>query len=1050
MADVSKNSFDVSKDYRKVIYQQDRPVLDFELNEEQDIQRAQRNFLIRHSSGDFHLGDGFLVVPVDSPELSGNRVVVRHGSVVHNGKHIRLDEDFVIGEDDSPLTTPTDDRIDTIYVKYFDEEVTSVDDPDIVDPEFGQETAIRSRLRVLIKVEEGDAIPTPAPGETIFEIARLNRRAGVTAITSSQIEDTRSQALHNFICHGMLVARSTELGVPFRFTIEDGRARIADQDLSFDFSTVDPSVFEVNPNTTTLVIIDREGQIVLQEVRDNECSTTDIHLALACIVSSDVGIETITDKRFFISSFLTLIYKRLLALEEEILALREDPPVQEWENENAKRNYPFTIDGPLDNGILKLPTDFLIDIDLANTQCNSRYYVSRVINQENLQCIEISERNGLRNPVARICNTNTIWTQLEFTLPPRYFHSSVNINETAFIYGGLTNQDMIVDGSFMIEFDLSGTTEPLTHATRGDTSTGVEVFPQNRFDHAALAMSDGRMFLYGGRANFDDSAPLPLDDLWIYTPDFENPSEGTWKRLPALSTTVGASVISLLGRYGHRMVSRRLTLSNGIFEEIYVYGGILLFDSGSIVSFEPTDEFVRITLDITPVNAGDSVVPRDEIVNVELLDGAPPGRRFAHGQTFTDEKVYVMGGENNNAEMLNDLWEFNPSNLQWTRINPTDAQLPPVRFGHQMFSNSGIVYIWGGKNSFGSLDDVWKFDIDGRVWEKRTSSPIKLQHSASVLRNDNRLIAFAGQSGHTETRQILLYVVDEIPDSDFLTLNDSCICGSAILDMTRIPFNTDEDYTFRQTPLLPTVAHPRLPEECFPCDVQQASQELCCEDGRVFALVRGSSSLHGPLEIPLENPNCQVLCAHPSHANGNADCIGFPIPSYGYDAGPAGPYDYDYDYGVPGVIGCVHIRVGRKDCGKFFIEYDVKYNTPQPVGDEAEVLVELNWMIIGQPCEVPVESLSPRALVDIKTSREFVFCGDGVDDSGRPVRFEWEIYNDSTGTLVDQFSPADDQPDDFFRVLPYKFAFAGTFRIRLIVKFRDDDVAVRDTIVDVE
>ncbi|MCH8892285.1 MAG: hypothetical protein IIB32_02205, partial [Chloroflexi bacterium] len=185
---------------------------------------------------------------------------------------------------------PTDDRVDTIYVKYFEEEVTSVDDPDIVDPEFGQETAIRSILRVLVKVEEGASIPTPAPGETIFEVARLNRRAGVTAITSSQIEDTRSQALHNFICQGMLVAKSTELGVPFRFTIEDGRARIADQDLAFDFGTVDPSVFEVNPNTTTLVIIDREGQIVLQEVREDECSTTDIHLALACIVSSDVGI----------------------------------------------------------------------------------------------------------------------------------------------------------------------------------------------------------------------------------------------------------------------------------------------------------------------------------------------------------------------------------------------------------------------------------------------------------------------------------------------------------------------------------------------------------------------------------------------------------------------------------------------------------------------------------------------------------------------------------------------------------------------------------------
>ncbi len=599
----------------------------------------------------------------------------------------------------------------------------------------------------------------------------------------------------------------------------------------------------------------------------------------------------------------------------------------------------------------------------------------------------------------------------------------------------------------IIEFDLGGTAEPVTRPTRGDTSTGVEVWPPGRFDHGAVALSDSRMLVYGGRANADDAAPLPLDDMWIFTPDFENPDEGVWKKMPRLAVTVAGSPVDLLGRYGHRMVSRRVVLPEGTFEEIYIYGGHLLFDSGSIISYEPTDEFVRVMLDITPVNDGSEVRPRDEIVSVELLDATQPGRRSWHGLTMTGDRVYAMGGQNNNAVTLNDLWEFNPANLQWTRLEPTDGLLPPVRFGHQMFQTAGAVYAWGGKNSFGSLDDTWRFDLDTRKWEKRTSSPTRLQHAAAVVRDDSRLLVFAGQSGFTESRQILMYVIDEIPDSDFITLNDSCICGSAILDMTKIPLNTDEDFDFRQTALLPTVAHPRLPEECFPCDVSQEGQETCCEDGRVFALVRGSSSLHGPLEIPLENPNCQVLCALIAHANGNSDCTGFACVGYDYDYSPGGEYDYAPG---PNICGCVFARVGRKDCGKFFIEYDVTYNTPQPVGEEIEVLLELNWMVIGQPCEVPVEQLSPRALIDIKSAREFTFCGDGVDDSGRPVRFVWEIYNDATGVLIDRFEPADDQPEDFYRVLSYKFAFGGTFRVRLIVQFRDDDIAVRDTIVDVE
>lgn len=1046
MADVSKNSFNATKDYRKVIFQRNRPVLDFEANELQDIQRFQRSWLIRRSSGDFYLGDGFLVVSVENPELQGNRVIVRHGSIVHDGKRIFLEEDFIIGEDDSPLTTPVgDDRMDIVFVKYHDEEITSVDDPEIVDPAFGQETAIRSKIRVIIKVAEGEGIPCAGPGETVVEIARLNRKPGVTAITTDQIEDTRSKSLHNFVVEGTLVARSTEVGTPFRFVIGNGIVRVADEVVTLDFTDFDPSVFEVSPNTTTLIFVNSEGQVVTEEIQPNECCSTEIRVDLACIVSSDVGIQTITDKRRFLSSFLVLIYRKLLQLEDDLLALQEDPPVQEWERENSKRNYPFTIDASRDNGVLILPTDFLIDIDMANTQCNARYFVSRVINNDNLQCIEVSQRNGDRNPVARVCNTNTIWTQLEFTIPARAFHSSVNINNTAFLFGGLTNQDLIVDGSTVIAFSLDGITEPATLATQGDSSGGMEEFPVARFHHAAIALSDNRMLLYGGRANVDNFAPLPLDDLWIYTPDFENPDNGTWKKLDRLVTTVNGDTVNLQGRFAHQIVSRRVVLSTGIFEEIFIYGGQLLFDSGMTQSIEPTDEFIRILLDITPENDGNgNVVPRDQIVEVVLLDGSQPGRRAEHGMTFLDDRIFVMGGVNNNAQKSNDLWEFNPANAIWTRIDPSDAFLPPVRSGHQMFSTSGAVYVWGGFNSLnGSLDDVWRFTLDSRRWEKRTSSPVALQFSASVVRDDNRLIVFAGQAGFTESRQILMYVIDEIPDSDFIPLNDSCVCGSAILDMTQVPLGTDESYIFRQTSILPTVAHPRLPDECFPCDVQQGGQETCCEDGRVFSLVRGSSTVHGPLEIPLENPNCQVRCAMVGHASGNTDCVGqsFGAP---YD------YDYDYEYSVPTNAACVFVRVGRKDCGKFFVEYDVTYFTPQPPGNEAEVPLELNWMISGVPCEVPVEAVSPRALIDIKSAREFTFCGDGVDDSGRPVRFIWEIRNESSGVLLERFEPAEDQPEDFFRVLGFKFPFAGTFRVRLIVQFKDEDIAIRDLIVDVE
>ena len=99
----------------------------------------------------------------------------------------------------------------------------------------------------------------------------------------------------------------------------------------------------------------------------------------------------------------------------------------------------------------------------------------------------------------------------------------------------------------------------------------------------------------------------------------------------------------------------------------------------------------------------------------------------------------------------------------------------------------------------------------------------------------------------------------------------------------------------------------------------------------------------------------------------------------------------------------------------------------------------------------PIPELKPIGVLvapKLHDPREFSFVAGGED--GRPGKIVWEIRDEKENAHVESFEPTNREPDDFYRTLTYRFASAGTYRVRMIIRYADGGEVVRDLIVDVE
>lgn len=206
MADITKDTFNRSKYYARVIFQQGRDVADFELNELQQIMQNTLSTAFKTLFGNVCFYDGLKVVVTSV----ANKIRITRGSALFNGMWYELVSDTDIALPDPPSAGT---RVDKVYARFSLIEVTSVHDPDIIDEEnFGFETAIREKMNVEFLV--GGSVPGDTETYTHVYLADVTRRAGVTVVQADDITDKRNvvtNSVTTLLKQGVL----NEGGVPF-------------------------------------------------------------------------------------------------------------------------------------------------------------------------------------------------------------------------------------------------------------------------------------------------------------------------------------------------------------------------------------------------------------------------------------------------------------------------------------------------------------------------------------------------------------------------------------------------------------------------------------------------------------------------------------------------------------------------------------------------------------------------------------------------------------------------------------------------------------------
>ncbi len=123
-------------------------------------------------------------------------------------------------------------------------------------------------------------------------------------------------------------------------------------------------------------------------------------------------------------------------------------------------------------------------------------------------------------------------------------------------------------------------------------------------------------------------------------------------------------------------------------------------------------------------------------------NGPPPPARYSHSAVWDEvaHKMYVFGGQVSHL-IANDLWVYMGSNNSWEKLTPA-GMLPPDRQAHSAVwdPEAGRMYVFGGTNGSGGLDDLWAYVASSNSWEKLTGSnrpfPVSIDYNANSSYGD--------------------------------------------------------------------------------------------------------------------------------------------------------------------------------------------------------------------------------------------------------------------------------------------------------------------------
>lgn len=304
---------------------------------------------------------------------------------------------------------------------------------------------------------------------------------------------------------------------------------------------------------------------------------------------------------------------------------------------------------------------------------------------------------------------------------------------------------------------------PGVYGTLGKFAAGN--IPSARQGAATWTGAGGEFWLFGGYGNDSTGNYGYLNDLWEY-----NPATKQWAwmggSMAVPATCTNATGCGQSGVYGTRGAAASGNIPGARYGaaawadasgNLWMFGGIGFDHAGNNGDLNDVWEFSVSSGEWTWKGGGNSA-QQDEGNDILRTPGGvygtrgvasasniPGGRWGASAWLSSNGNVWLFGGYGNdllgNAGTLNDLWEFDPANGDWTWVSgsseisavriggvygtlgePNEANCPGPRQGAvSWIDGSGNLWLFGGwgwdENGVSSFqNDLWEFSPTSGEW----------------------------------------------------------------------------------------------------------------------------------------------------------------------------------------------------------------------------------------------------------------------------------------------------------------------------------------------
>jgi N-acetylneuraminic acid mutarotase len=136
---------------------------------------------------------------------------------------------------------------------------------------------------------------------------------------------------------------------------------------------------------------------------------------------------------------------------------------------------------------------------------------------------------------------------------------------------------------------------------------------------------------------------------------------------------------------------------------------------------------------------------------VEASETAPRPRS-GHSAVIYNHAMYIFGGLG--EYRYNDLFRFDFSSCTWTEIKPVDeSTIPSKRCKHSACVYQNMMYIFGGWDSSGKLNDMHRYVFERNTWElvPCTNPPAaRSAHSVAIYQSSMYLFGGIGDNKYND------------------------------------------------------------------------------------------------------------------------------------------------------------------------------------------------------------------------------------------------------------------------------------------------------------